>query len=178
MEFLSSLQGYMLAMGGPPGTNASQWQCVNRTIDPSPSTCVINNFWSFPSNASYVGVKQVVQQGQKSGVECDMWSYWLASEEYQFFALANKSVPVRISKVKTAHPGYHRWHIDFFDFKPGSPPLKDYAVPTGVKCENATSIDSEQARALATSTVSKLVDKMGMAMPQRGWPVRPVGRSS
>jgi hypothetical protein len=125
--------GYSLTLGGPPGTNVTEWQCTNRTLNPAPTSCQWSNFWSFPMNSSYQGEEEVtLYNGTK--IKCDLWNYWDSNEEYSFNTLLDTAIPVRTAKIFTAVAGYHLWHIEFTDFSSGSAPVKDFDAPQGIHC--------------------------------------------
>ena len=126
--------GYALTLGGKPGTNVTEWQCTNRTLNPAPSSCQWSNFWSFPMNSTYQGIEDInLHNGTK--IKCDEWKYWDSGEEYSFHTLIDTAIPVRTAKIFTSIPSYHLWHIDFTDFSGGfSAPVSDFNPPRGIKC--------------------------------------------
>ena len=125
--------GYALTLGGPPGTNVTEWQCTNRTLNPAPTSCQWSNFWSFPMNSSYHGVKDITLHNGTT-MKCDEWKYWDSGEEYSFNTLIDTAIPVRTAKIFTAVPGYSLWHIDFTDFSSESAPVADFNAPNGIQC--------------------------------------------
>ena len=135
--------GYSLILGGP-GTNVSSWECKNRTLNPSPSTCQWSKFFDFPTNASYVGKEEITWHNGTGPVTCDAWTYWTMNQQYKFYTIFNTAIPARSSLIYTANPGYHLYHIDFTDFSAGSPPLEDFNPPKGIHCPNATDYKQEQ----------------------------------
>ena len=147
--------GYALTLGGPPGTNVSEWQCTNQTLNPSPSTCQWSNFWDMPSNASYVGTA-VLKLHNGTTVHCDSWEYWVMNDKFVFSAIVNTSIPIRTAKVFTRHTGYHLWHIDFTDFISGSPPINDFNPPEGIKCSKPSPLSSDWLNHLNKTTVTQV----------------------
>ena len=148
--------GYSLILGGP-GTNVSSWECKNRTLNPSPSTCQWSKFFDFPTNASYVGKEEITWHNGTGPVTCDAWTYWTMNQQYKFYTIFNTAIPARSSLIYTANPGYHLYHIDFTDFSAGSPPLEDFNPPKGIHCPNATDYKQEQEQEqVAQSTTNNV----------------------
>ena len=143
--------GYGLILGGPPGTNVSSWECKNRTLNPSPSTCQWSPFFDFPANATYVGKEEITWHNGTT-VSCDAWTYWAMNQQYKFSTLFDKAVPARSSLIYTANPSAHLYHIDFTDFSAGSPPLVDFNPPKGIHCPNATDYEQHVVAQSTTTT--------------------------
>ena len=63
-----------------------------------------------------------------------------------FYTQKDSSIPARIQKIRTSHPEYHLWHIDFTHFIAGPPaPLSVFDPPAGVSCTSPSpSEQSEQ----------------------------------
>ena len=143
---------FFLNIGGP-GSVPSGWQCHNQSIA-DPSDCQFNPFWDCPANASYTGV---VSCDFGPGL-CDTWTYWMAGEKYEWWTAKDAAVPVRIAKTRPnpAHPGWHRWHLDFSNFTSGPPPLSDFEPPRGLeKCSSiATATDRPHASLRTASTLA------------------------
>ena len=140
--------GYTLTMGGPPGQHPSQWDCTNRTLfHLSPSTCPFAPFFSFPDNATYVGVTNITQHNISFPVVCDAWMFWKAGEQWMFYAQKDASVPARIQKIRTFHSTNHVWHIDFTHFAPGPPePLSVFAPPSSVTCKKTVPLTLKSSK--------------------------------
>ena len=136
--------GWTVTMGGPPNTNASTWQCTNHTLDPSPQDCQFSPFFSFPSNASYVGVQNITHHNSTKMLQTDAWMWWetppggTQSEQWMFHTLVNTAVPSRIRKVYSPIQGFHLWHIDFTKFVDGPPSLSSFNPPVPNQCPPAT----------------------------------------
>jgi hypothetical protein len=146
--------GYILTLGGPPGTNVTEWQCTNQTLNPAPTSCQWSNFWAFPANASYQGAHDItLYNGTK--VNCDEWQYWNSNEQYSFNTLIDTDIPVRTAKIKSSVPGWHLWHIDFTDFSVESAPVSDFNPPKGIHCVPPPP-DQTTTTTTATTTLSNL----------------------
>ena len=133
--------GWFLDIEGAANTSVSQWKCANMSIPNPAADCFFNDFWDVPTNATYHGVESCPARtlfSSNSSVgrtECDRWSYWRGKEQFMWWALKNLSVPVQLAKVVTdpAHPTYHKWHLEFHDFKAGEPPISAFSPPIGLK---------------------------------------------
>lgn len=120
--------GYSSQVGGPNPAVPSTWSCENYTIplaDEGPDTCQYNGFWNFPF-MRYVG------QEYFANTDCDKWTYWMNDEQYAFWTVEDKAVPVASGKVYS--DSYGLWTLYFTGFIPGSPPLSDFEGVDGCTC--------------------------------------------
>ena len=135
--------GWQITIGGPVGTNVSDWSCTNHTLNPDPKDCVFSPFFAFPSNYTYIGIQNITQHSG-TVVEVDAWMWWETSpgasfsEKWQFYTLVNTAIPARIAKIYTPKVGFHLWHIDFLNFVSGAPALSLFNAPKGNTCPPAT----------------------------------------
>ena len=88
----------------------------------------------------------ITQHNVTNPVNCDAWMFWQAQEQWMFYTQKDSSIPARIQKIRTSHPEYHLWHIDFTHFIAGPPaPLSVFDPPAGVSCTSPSpSEQSEQ----------------------------------
>lgn len=121
-----SPEGYLTQLTGP---NVNDTMCVNQTVNEEWS-----NFWSWPSNATYLGKEAPPKFKEKY----DAYMYWDNSEQYKvYLAQRNDSatgesynVPIWSGKVFTSVSGFHLYHMQWVNFIPGPPPVASFS-PTG-----------------------------------------------
>ncbi len=125
--------GFFIQVEGGSDQPQSEWTCTNTTVDSDPASCQWNNFWDIPANSSYTGSKVV------NGLKCSVWSYWDSNIQYEIYADAmTGTVPVRLRKISKLVPTHPLWHLDFFNYTRGAPPMPAFAAPQGTKCPPAS----------------------------------------